>query len=106
MTVALTADIETRLRAYAEDLDLDPEQLCVALLTHAFEDAEAELKDTMDGLDRSAEDFAAGRWLTSEEFDRRMEAVVAAARARRNGSQSEETQPVRKTKRGQTALAR
>lgn len=85
MTVTLTPDIETRLRAYAEDLDLNPDQLCADLLTRAFEDAEAELKDTMDGLDRSTEDFAAGRWITSEELDRRLRAKLDAARARLNG---------------------
>ncbi len=82
MTVTLTPDIETRLRAYAENLDLDPDQLSVSLLTRAFEEAEAELKETMDGLDRSVEDYNAGRWITSEEFDRRMEATIAAARAK------------------------
>ncbi len=82
MTVTLTPDIETRLRAYAEDLDLDPDQLSASLLTHAFEEAEAELKDTMDGLDRSVEDYNAGRWITSEEHDRQMEVRVVAARAK------------------------
>ncbi len=86
MTVTLTPEIETRLRTYAEDLNLDPEQLSADLLTRAFEDAEAELQETMDGLDRSAEDFAAGRWITSEELDRRLTAKLEAARARLNGS--------------------
>lgn len=90
MTVTLTPDIETRFRTYAEDLDLDPEQLAANLLTRAFEEAEAELKETMDGLDRSAEDFAAGRWITSEELDRRLEAKMKAAHARLNGSHSSE----------------
>lgn len=81
MTVTLTPDIETRLRAYAEDLDLDPDQLSASLLTRAFEEVEAELKETMDGLDRSVEDYNAGRGITSEEFDRQMEARVAAIRA-------------------------
>ncbi len=90
MTITLAPDLETRLRAYAEDLDLDPEQLCADLLTRAFEEAEAELQDTMDGLDRSAEDFAAGRWITSEELDRRLGAKLDAARARLNGAHTPE----------------
>ncbi len=106
MTVTLTPDIETRFQSYAEDLDLNPEQLAANLLTRAFEEAEAELKETMDGLDRSAEDFAAGRWMTSEELDRRLEAVAAAARARRNGSPAEETEPVGKVRAGEAILAR
>ena len=93
MTVTLTPDIETRFRNYAEDLALDPEQLAASLLTRAFEEAEAELKDTMDGLDRSAEDFAAGRWITFEELDRRLSAKLDAARARLNGSHSSERSP-------------
>ena len=92
MTVMLTPEIETRLRAYAGDLDLDPQQLCADLLTRAFEQAEAELKDTMDGLDRSVEDYNAGRWLTSEEFDQRLEAKIAAARVR--AGQSAQRTPV------------
>ncbi len=86
MTVTLASDIETRFRTYAEDLDLNPEQLAANLLTRAFEEAEAELKETMDGLDRSVEDYNAGRWMTSEEQDRRLSAKIEAARARLNGS--------------------
>jgi len=86
MTVTLTPDTEMRLRAYAEKLALDPEQLSNALLTRDLEEAEAELQATMAGLDESAEDIAAGRWITSEELDRRLEARAAAARSKRNGS--------------------
>ena len=85
MTVTLTPDTEMRLRAYAEKLALDPEQLSNALLTRDLEEAEAELQATMAGLDESAEDIAAGRWITSEELDRRLEARAAAARSKRNG---------------------
>ena len=86
MTVTLTPDVETRLRAYAEGLDLDPEQLSNALLARDLEEAEAELQETLAGLDQSVEDFAAGRWITSEEQDRRLSAKIEAARARLNGS--------------------
>jgi len=90
MTVTLTPDTEMRLRAYAEKLALDPEQLSNALLTRDLEEAEAELQATMAGLDESAEDIAAGRWITSEELDRRLEARAAAARLKRNGSHAAE----------------
>ena len=86
MTVTLTPEIEARFRTYAEDMDFDPDQLATDLLTSAFEEAEAELKETMEGLDRSAEGFAAGRWITGEELDRRLSAKIEAARARSNGS--------------------
>lgn len=90
MTVTLTPDTETRLRAYAEKLALDPEQLSDALLTRDLEEAEAEIQATLAGLDESAEDIAAGRWITSEELDRRLEARAAAARSKRNGSHAAE----------------
>ena len=85
MTVTLTPDTEMRLRAYAEKLALDPEQLSSALLIRDLEEAEAEIQATLAGLDESAEDIAAGRWITAEELDRRLEARAAAARANRNG---------------------
>ena len=105
MTVTLTPDIETRFRTYAEDLDLNPEQLAANLLTRAFEEAEAELKETMDGLDRSVEDYNAGRWMTSEEHDRRMEALAVATRAKRDGSSLEEAKAARKARLGEAVLA-
>lgn len=49
-------------------------------------EAEAELQDTLDGLDRSMADVAAGRWITSEELDRRLELRADAARLRLNKS--------------------
>ena len=81
MTVALASEVEARLQTFAKEFDLDSEQLAADLLTSAFND----LKETMDGLDRSVEDYNAGRWITSEEHGRRMKASVAEARARRNG---------------------
>lgn len=81
MTVTLTPDTEMRLRAYAEKLALDPEQLSNALLTRDLEEAEAELQATMAGLDRSVEDYNAGRWITAEEMSRQLEAHVAEIRA-------------------------
>lgn len=58
-------------------------------------EAEAELQDTLEGLDRSMADVAAGRWITSEEQDRRLEAKSNAARARLNKPVSSETPQVR-----------
>ena len=85
MTVTLTPDTETRLLAYAEKLDLDPEQLSNALLNRDLEQAEAELQDTLAGLDQSIEDYNAGRWITAEEMSRELKAHVAAAWAERAG---------------------
>ena len=85
MTVTLTPDTEMRLRAYAEKLALDPEQLSNALLTRDLEEAEAELQATMAGLDESVKDYDAGRWITAEEMSRQLKAHIAAARSKRNG---------------------
>ena len=86
MTPTLTPDTEMRLVAFAEQQGLPLEQVYESLLTRALEEAEAEWQDTLAGLDQSMADVAAGRWLTSEEFDRRLEARAAAARARQNGA--------------------
>lgn len=82
MTLTLTPTTETRLRTFAEGQGLSLTELHDALLTRALEEAEAELQVTLVGLDRSMADFAAGRWITSEELDRRLEAKLAAARAK------------------------
>jgi len=81
MTVKLTPDTEMRLRAYAEKLALDPEQLSNALLTRDLEEAEAELQATLTGLDQSVKDYDAGRWITAEEMSRQLKAHVAEIRA-------------------------
>jgi predicted transcriptional regulator len=81
MTVTLTPDVETRLRSYAEEMDLDPEQISNAFLARDLEEAEAELQDTLAGLDRSVEDYNAGRWITAEEMSRQLKAHVAEIRA-------------------------
>ena len=81
MTVTLTPDVETRLRAYAEDLDLDPEQLSNAFLARDLEEAETELQETLAGLDQSVKDYNAGRWITAEEMSRQLKTEVAKIRA-------------------------
>jgi len=78
MTVALTPEIEARFQTFAKEFGPNPEQLAADLLTRAFND----FKETMDGLDRGVEDHNAGRWITSEELDRRMAALAADIRAR------------------------
>ncbi len=42
---------------------------------------EADLQETLDGLDESMKAFAAGRWITSEELSQRMTARLANYRA-------------------------
>ncbi len=80
MTVTLTPDIETRLRTFAEGQGLIPEQVHTSLLTRALAEAEAELQETLAGLDRSVEDYDAGRWITAEEMSRELKAHVTDIR--------------------------
>ena len=94
MTLTIAPETETRLKAVAEGQGLDMTELHAEILARGLEeaearmqaDAEAELQDTLAGLDRSVADVAAGRWMTSEEFTRRMEAKAAALRAKRHAA--------------------
>ena len=81
MTLTLTPDTETRLRTFAEEQGLAPEEVHDALLTRALEEAEAEWQDTLAGLDQSVEDYNAGRWITAEDMSRELKAEVAKLRA-------------------------
>lgn len=81
MALAVMPETERRLRTYAEQLNLDPEQLANALLIRDLEAAEAELQETLTGLDQSVEDYNAGRWITAEEMSRQLKAHVAEIRA-------------------------
>ncbi len=81
MTLTLTPDAETRLRSFAEERGLAPEEAHEALLVRALEEAEAEWQDTLAGLDQSVEDYNAGRWITAEEMSRQLKAHVADIRA-------------------------
>lgn len=84
MTLTLTQETETRLKVVAEECGLDPLQLHEDLLGQALTFAEAEQRKeqqaTLDGLDESVAEFAAGRWITSEELDRRLTERLAKAR--------------------------
>lgn len=76
MTLTLTPDTETALRALAARHDQAPEAILESLVTSAAAEDERERQETLSGLRRSADEFAAGRWTTPEELD-------AALRARR-----------------------
>ena len=101
MTLTLAPETETRLRMVAEETGMELTELHSVILARGLEeaearlqaDAEAELQDTLAGLDRSMADVAAGRWITSEELDRRLEARADAARAKINNAQSPEPTP-------------
>lgn len=84
MTLTLNRETEARLLLMAEGRGLDPQQLHEDLLRQALADAEIaqekEQRETMAGLDESAAAFSAGRWITSDELDRRLTARAAVAR--------------------------
>lgn len=80
MTLTLTPDTETRLRTMAEGFGLEPAVLHEDLLQQALAEAEAELNETLAGLDESVEAMAAGRWVTLEALDERLSAYAKSVR--------------------------
>lgn len=83
MTLTLAPEIETRLRTMAEGFGLEPAVLHEDLLQRALAEAEAELNETLAGLDESVEAIAAGRWITLDELDERLTARGNTIRAGR-----------------------
>ena len=82
MTLILTPDIEARIRSVAEKSGQDPENALIVLLDRALTDAEADLAPLVMGeeekqqvvaaLQRSEEDYAAGRWISLEDYEARI----------------------------------
>ncbi len=82
MTLILTPDIEARVRSVAEQSGQDPEDALIALLNQALADAEADLaplvmdeeekQQVVAALQRSEEDYAAGRWISLEDYEARI----------------------------------
>ena len=80
MTLTLAPETETRLRTIAEGYGMEPAALHEDWLQQALADAEAELSETLAGLDESAEAFAAGRWITLETLDERLSTYAKSVR--------------------------
>lgn len=74
MTVTLAPEMETRLLTMAEGFGLEPAILHEELLQQALAKVEAELNETLAGLDESAVAFTAGRWISFEKLDERLTA--------------------------------
>ena len=89
MTLVLSSEIEARVRSVAELSGQDPEDALIALLNQALADAEADLaplamsdeekQQVLTALQRSEEDYAAGRWISLEDY----EAKIAEKRKKR-----------------------
>ena len=96
MTLTITSDIEARIRSVAELSGQDPEETLIALINQALANAEAdfaplvmdeeEKRQVVAALQRSEEDYAAGRWISLEDYEakiaekrkNRLEKAVAA----------------------------
>lgn len=72
MTLTLTPGPEARLRALSAQRGLPPEETIVLLL------AEADFNDAAAGIQRGMDDHAAGRWISLEDYDTRIEAQKQA----------------------------
>ena len=83
MTLTLAPETEIRLRTVAEGRGLEPAELHEDLLQQALAEAEAELNETLAGLDESVEAVAAGRWITADELDQRLTALGNTIKADR-----------------------
>ena len=82
MTIHLTADTEARVRSVAEERGQDPEEALIALLDRALAEAEAVSKRTLAALRDSVKDFAAGRWISLEDYEGEVEAKSKALAVR------------------------
>ncbi|MDQ2799144.1 MAG: hypothetical protein M3Y13_05820 [Armatimonadota bacterium] len=76
MTLTLTPDAAERLRSVAAQRGQTPEEAISTLLTEAEEDfavplamSEEEAQQVLAALQKSEEDFAAGRWISLEDYE-------------------------------------
>lgn len=84
MTLTLTPDTESRGRSVAETRGLDPEDALIVLLNQALAEAESdsativmseeEAQQVLAALRKSEEDFAAGRWISLEDYEAQIRA--------------------------------
>ena len=70
MTLTLTPDTEARLHALAAQRGLAPEETIARLIT----EANADFNEAIAGIQRGMDDFAAGRWISMEDYDAQIEA--------------------------------
>lgn len=79
MTLTLTSDTEARLRAVAAQRGLTPEEALDVVLA----EAQTDFDEAVAGIRRGMDDFAAGRWISLEDY----EAQVRAKRQIRDAGQ-------------------
>lgn len=87
MTLTLTPEAEAHLAAVAAQRGLPPEDTLTELLAEARAASERERQEAIEGVRRSEADFDAGRSLSLEELDARLDATIETKRqeARQRG---------------------
>ncbi len=83
MTLVLPSQTEARVRSVAEQRGQDPEDALITLLDQALAVAEADLvqivmtdeesQKVQAALHKSEEDYAAGRWISLEDYEAQLE---------------------------------
>jgi len=73
MILTLTPDTEARLHAVAAQRGLAPEETVARLIT----EADTDFNEAVAGIRRGMDDFAAGRWISMEDYDAQIEAEKA-----------------------------
>lgn len=73
MTLTLTPNTEAALQTLAARHGQAPEAILETLVMCAAED-ERERQETLSGLRQSAEEFAAGHWITPQDLDAALQA--------------------------------
>ena len=69
MTLTLTPDTEALLNSVAAQRGLPPEKTIEALLAEAQAAAESEYREAVAGIECGMDDFAAGRWISLEDYE-------------------------------------
>ncbi len=81
MTLTLTPDTEARLRSVAAQRGLPPEKTIDVLLA----EADTDFHEAIAGIQRGMDDFAAGRWISLEDYEAQIQAERQAHDTKRNG---------------------
>ena len=78
MTLTLTPDTEALLNTVAAQRGLPLEKTLEMVLAEAQAAAETEYREAVAGIQRGMDDFAAGRWISLEDYEARIQVEQAA----------------------------
>ena len=82
MTLTLTPDAEARLRSVAAQRGLPPEKTIDVLLA----EADLDFQEAVVGIQRGMDDFAAGRWISLEDYEAQIQLEQPIGSAGKNGA--------------------